>query len=399
MNVRRNILVVFVFTLIGIALLMGLSSRPAQAQKPIVIGAVENLTGPFAPIGPQIDKGIRYCLDLAGWKVAGRDIKFIPEDSGTEVNLGLSKAVKLVERDKADLLINDIHSGINTAIAGYLERKRVPAILIHVSTDESALKYHWSWGPYGTLRQQTWPLGYYIYDKMGIRKVTAIVSDFPGGHQFLNGTLEAFKERGGQVIQEQAFPLGTKDFGPYLSALKPADAVAMWAAQGDDIPFFKQYREWNIKMPVYSAEMGTLGDPSYMHNFGDTTIGVAGSSIGIYSVDTPENRAWLKAYQEKFPGEIPNFAYNGYISMSIALAALKATGGDTNPDKLAAALNSVSVDTPFGKISFSPDRLGNKDMYIVELKKIGDKLVPVVIETHRMGNKKVGDKLVPYEIK
>ena len=57
MNIRRNILVVFVFSLIGIALLMGLSSRPAQAQKPIVIGAVEELTGIFAGVGQQIEKG------------------------------------------------------------------------------------------------------------------------------------------------------------------------------------------------------------------------------------------------------------------------------------------------------------------------------------------------------
>jgi branched-chain amino acid transport system substrate-binding protein len=230
---------------------------------------------------------------------------------------------------------------------------------------------------------------------MGFRTVTVIGTDFIAGYEFIAGALDEFKAKGGQVVQEQWFPLGTKDFGPYLSAFKPADAVLAWVAGGDEIAFYQQYRDWKIEMPVMQAVMDTLADPQFMPLMGDTNVGVFGMIMGVWTVDTPENKAWAAAYEQEF-GEAPSYwAYDGYITTSVALAALEATGGDTDPDKLASAITNVSVDTPFGNYAFSKDKVVIKNYYLVRDDKIGGEVVPVVLGTYRMQAVRVGDIMVP----
>jgi ABC-type branched-subunit amino acid transport system substrate-binding protein len=52
------------------------------------------------------------------------------------------------------------------------------------------------------------------------------------------------------------------------------------------------------------------------------------------------------------------------------IEALKATGGDTSPEKLRQALLSVKFESPFGPVSFDPKTgVRNMDMHISKVVK------------------------------
>ena len=67
---------------------------------------------------------------------------------------------------------------------------------------------------------------------------------------------------------------------------------------------------------------------------------------------------------------VDSFTLGGYEAASIAIAALEATGGNTDPEKLRDAILGIKLETPSTKtLTFRPDGWGSKDMHIFELQK------------------------------
>ncbi|MBA7706648.1 hypothetical protein ES703_115503 [subsurface metagenome] len=64
------------------------------------------------------------------------------------------------------------------------------------------------------MRQATFKMGDYAYEEMGIRTVTVLGPDYIAGRSFLGGFTERFEKLGGEVIQEQWFPVPAMDWGP-----------------------------------------------------------------------------------------------------------------------------------------------------------------------------------------
>ncbi len=65
------------------------------------------------------------------------------------------------------------------------------------------------------------------------------------------------------------------------------------------------------------------------------------------------------------------------------IEALKATGGDTDPEKLKAAILKLNIQTPAGPLRFSPDRLGIVNIYICKIAKVDGEYAWQVVQTYR----------------
>jgi len=103
------------------AALLGAASSglliPAHAQSnKIRIGLMLPYTGTFAQLGQACDNGFRMALEEKGNKLGGRDIEFFKVDDESEPSKGVENANKLVQRDKVDVLIGTVHSGVQMGI-------------------------------------------------------------------------------------------------------------------------------------------------------------------------------------------------------------------------------------------------------------------------------------------
>ena len=78
----------------------------------------------------------------------------------------------------------------------------------------------------------------------------------------------------------------------------------------------------------------------FMRNFGDEAIGLINSIPYTLDLDTDANHRFIASMQKYFGAEIPIGFYAAalYVNGQILEAALQATGGDTNPDELIAAI-------------------------------------------------------------
>jgi branched-chain amino acid transport system substrate-binding protein len=359
-----------IFTTLAVLLFMTFSAYlgsagETYAAEPIKIGAILDMTGPAAMLGPLFKDGITMALEENKNQVAGRRLELIVEDGATDPTTALEKARKLVERDKVKVIIGPLMGDAHLAIAPYLANKKVLITTLYCGGIELAKYKQWLIYP-TTLAGLCIPLGYYAAD-VGYKTMDMITSDYAGGHGFMKGVRMGFESKKGKVVQEVFPPVGTADFGPYLSTLKPADCVSYFVPNtAESSRVIVQYREFGIKMPLLATTLDGDIPEHVMKELGDKVIGLRGQASYIWQREDPVNKKWVQAMQKRF-GRMPGgIEQNSYALASVILAGLKATGGNDSFNKLWPTVVKIKMQTPQGLLSFTREGVAITDGYIVE---------------------------------
>lgn len=370
---KERLLFVLV-VMIGIMFLTTVPSYAEEAKKePIKLGAIQNLTGPLTALGIEIIDGHKFALEEVDWKIAGRKIELKVEDSGMDVGLAKDKARKLVELDGVCIIMSPVLSTHVGAMAPYLAEKKV----INIGPQSQPVEYKKF--EYYFMGMSTQPrlastMGLYAAEQMRARTCSSIELESQAGYEWHRGFKKTFEAKGGKLIQTQRAPRRTTDFAPYLSRLKKADVALLHQPGAPSFRLVKQYHEfglWN-KMPVITYE-GSFVLEEFLDKYGVPCVGIILSDFYSPHIETDLNRKFVKGFQQHY-GKTPSaFHYVGYFSTIIALAALKATGGDTTPEKLYEAMKNVSMETPTGPFKFDRRRCGLANTYIFQVVKEGSK--------------------------
>jgi branched-chain amino acid transport system substrate-binding protein len=252
------------------------------------------------------------------------------------------------------------------AVLPYLETMKVPSIAKQTNIWANR-KYQYCFVPGGTPTGYSYDIGLYAYDTLHYRTITLLAEDSFAAKNYVLSAAQAFKSKGGQIIQEQYVPVNNIDFGPYIANLKKADAFMFFVPGNEPFRLIQQYRQFGVKIPILST--GDVIGEKYIAQLGDDGVGIIDETHYTLSIDTPENKKFIDTYQKKY-GRMPDgHDFLGYLDMSLALAALKATGGDTSSEKLCDALKKVKVDSPVGTVTFGPNRYASPTMYIIQISK------------------------------
>jgi branched-chain amino acid transport system substrate-binding protein len=334
-------------------------------------------------------------MEQANNQVNGRQVELIIEDEASDPAVAMDKARKLVETDKVAMILGPFHGGCAGAVAGYVGRVKVPMMTYwHSTANAVQLKTKWVWAPLGTLSTVSYPTGAYSYEKLGYRTVTTMGTDYVAGREFIGGGVMGFTDRGGKIIQEQWVPLGTKDISSYTTVLKDADALFAWFMGVTVIPGLRQLKEYKVKMPIIMPQSGHSTNPKIMQQMGDTCLGIITSCGYAWTIDSPENKEFVAAYQKKWE-ELPGgVSYGGYMGLQIALAALEKSGGDTSSKALAEALSTTEVPGILGTFSFNGGHVAIGNYVTYTHAKVDNQIVPKVLATSSVDCKPKGKTMV-----
>jgi branched-chain amino acid transport system substrate-binding protein len=349
----------------------------ASAADVIKIGHMRPLTGPMAQTSQEMVRSFNWAFERVGYEVAGKKIEIILGDSEANAEKAIDVARKMVEKDKVALVVGPIQGGEVMPVAAYMNRAGIPHLVTTQEPPPVVLqKMKWTISSGGTEPQGPSPMGVYAYEKAGFRKIVAISGDFTPGHGFLGAFIDAFKKKGGEVVQEVYTPYPTQDFGPYLTALKDADAVVAWLDGDQAIKLLTQYHEFGIdkRMPIVGATWGAFLAPYILGALppeaADATIGYLTPTAYSPLLETPFNKQWVADFKAKFHFTPEDTSAGAYQGAMCVIEALKATGGNTSPEKLRQALLAVKFESPFGQVSFDPETgVRNMDMHISEVVK------------------------------
>jgi branched-chain amino acid transport system substrate-binding protein len=360
---------------------------PPQAMSagPIKIGFMAPYVGVYTKLGIDMDRGFKLYLDEVAWKAGGRKIEVIKSDTEGKPSLGPIKAKELVEKDKVNLLAGIVHSGVALSIRDYVTEKKMPLIITNAGAPAltAAKKSPYIFRVSFANGQQDLAGGWYIYNKAGFKKMMVLAPDYSAGHDKANGFMKYFKQSGGTVAKEIYPPLGTQDFAPYLAEVRKMakDANGTWAffAGSDSIRFVTQYAEFGLKKPLPLFTVGDTLDDAFFPSMGDAALGCRDYTHYCISINNPENKKFVPAYQKKY-GEDPSmFSEQGYIGAKAIVEAINAIGGKVEDSQsFVAALRKVSFAAPRGPFKFDANQNVVENVYITKVEKVGDRILNVV---------------------
>jgi len=365
----------------------------AQAQGVIKIGLVAEFSGPFAQYGQQIYGGMKTYMKQHGDTVAGKKIEIIQKDvGGPAPDVAKRLAQELVTRDKVDFLVGFGLTPNALAAAPIATEAKVPMVIMNAATSIITTKSPYIVRTSMTLPQITQPVAV-CAAKNGIKKVYTVVADYGPGIDAEGAFISAFKAGGGEIVGSVRTPLQNPEYAPFIQRVKDAkpDAVFLFLPAGEQgIAFMKGYKERGLAdAGIKLIATGDITDDGVLEAMGDPTLGLITSFHYSAAHDSPENKAFVKTYAEVNGTKLrPNFmAVGGYDGMAAIYEALKKTGGDTNGDKVIAAMKGLKLTSPRGPLTIDPDtRDPVQTVYIRKVEKTGGGLYNVEFE--RLENQK-----------
>ena len=356
----------------------------AHAADPVKIGLIAPFSGSFADYGKQMEGGIKAFQKLNGDTVAGRKVQIISKDTtGPAPDVAKRLAQELVVRDKVDVLAGFGLTPEALAVAPVAEQAKKAMVIFNAASSSVTTKSGYIARVSMTLPQISAPMATWAI-KNKVRKVVTLVADYAPGIDAETAFKTNFIGGGGQVIESIRVPLRNPEFAPFIQRIKDArpEAVFLFLPAGEQgVAFMKGFRERGLaEAGIRVIATGDLTDDHVLPAMGDATLGVITSFHYSMAHDSPENKAFLKAFAEANPGAgRPNFmAVAAYDGMRAIYEALKKTGGATDGDKLLAALKGMKIASPRGPILIDPDtRDVVQTVYIRRVEKVGGELYNV----------------------
>jgi branched-chain amino acid transport system substrate-binding protein len=222
--------------------------------------------------------------------------------------------------------------------------------------------------------------------KNNIKKVVTIVSDYGPVVDAEKWFGDTFKKGGGEIIEAIRVPLKNPDFAPFLQRVKDdaPDAVFVFVPSGFGAIFMKQFVERGLdKSGIKLIGTGDVTDDDLLADIGDSALGAVTTHHYSVAHDSPENKAFVAAFEKANGGMRPNFmAVAAYDGMALVYHALDATKGATDGESLLAAMKGASWASPRGPVSIDPaTRDIVQNIYVRKVEKVDGQLYNVEFET------------------
>ena len=351
----------------------------AQSGK-VRVGFMLPYTGTFAQLGVAIENGFRMAINEQGGKLGGREIDYFKVDDESEPSKGIENASKLVQRDKVDVLVGTVHSGVQMGIQKVARDSGVLSLIpnagVHAATRGLCAPnvFRTSF----TNSQPTLALGQAMVAK-GHKKAVWITWKYAAGDEAFEGFKESYTKAGGTIVKELGLPFPQVEFQALLTeiaALKP-DAVACFFAGGGAAKFIRDYAAAGLKgkIPLYGSGFLTEG---VLEAAGPAAEGIVTTMHYSDSLDTPRNKKFRLDYAKAYKAQPDVYAVQGYDAGLLLVQGANAVKGDLgNKQALYKAMEGATIDSPRGKWTMSKSHNPVQDMYLRVVEKGENKVLGI----------------------
>ncbi len=358
-------------------------ARASADQAKLKIGLMLPYTGTYAALGNAITNGFKLYVDENGGKLGGREVEYFTVDDESDPAKATDNANKLIKRDKVDVLVGTVHSGVALAMAKIARDTNTLLIVPNAGAGDLT-------GPLcaPTIFRTSftnWQPGYAM-GKVALeqKKKTAVTFTwkYAAGEESVNGFKEAFEAGGGKVVKQLALPFPQVEFQSYLTeiaALKP-DVVYVFFAGGGAVKFVKDYAAagLNKTIPLYGP--GFLTDGT-LEAQGEAAQGLLTTLHYADGLTNPKDVAFKAAYHKAYGAAPDVYAMQGYDAAQLLVAGAAAVKGDLSKRKeLVAAMESAKIDSPRGPMTLSKSHNPVNDIYLRRVEGKENKVIGVAVK-------------------
>jgi branched-chain amino acid transport system substrate-binding protein len=360
-------------TLFAAAALAG-SASLAIAQD-IKIAHVYDKTGPLEAYAKQTQTGLMLGLEYATggtMSVLGRKLVVIEKDGQFKPDVAKAALAAAYGDDKVDLAIGPTFSASALAMLPVAEEYK-KILLVEPAVADSITGDKWNRYIFRTGRSSMQDA---ISNAATLAKPNTVIATLAQDYAFGRDGVKAFKEAlagsGAQVVHEEYAPVATSDFTAPAERLfnalkdKPGRKVIwiIWAGGGGN-PF----KIAELNPGRFGIEISTGGNILPALAAYKALPGMEGATYYYYEHPKNPVNTWLvKEHQARFKSP-PDFFTAGGMSAAIAVVEAIKKAGSTDTEKLIAAMEGMSFETPKGRMTFrKEDHQAMQSMFHFKIK-------------------------------
>ncbi len=349
-----------------------LSSCSKDSSNEILIGEFESLTGSEATFGQSSHNGLMLAVEEinSSGGLLGKKVKLITEDNQGKPSETQTVVQKLINRDKVVAIIGEVASSRSKAGAPICQAAKIPMITPASTNPEVTTIGDYIFRVCFIDPFQATVMSKFAINSMKVKKVALLIDQ---KNAYSTGLADNFKNvftsMGGEIVEEQKYSAGDKDFKAQLTAIKAKNPEAIFIpGYYTDVNLIAiQAREIGITVPLFGSD----GWESEKLTEGKAKDALEGSffSTHVSSDDpSPKVQDFIKKYKAQYNKEPDAMSFLAYDAGMILFAAIK-KAGSTEGDKIRNEL-AKTKDFPgvTGLITINDQRNAVKPAVVLEIK-------------------------------
>jgi branched-chain amino acid transport system substrate-binding protein len=345
-------------TLLSAALAIAMATTAptvASAQETVKIGVLLIDSGPLAGLKETQTKAVNLAIEKinAAGGGAGKKLEAVFITYPGTPDTAVDGATRAIQKDGAMFITGMDTSSVSPALQAKLPGLK--ALMVEVMANADGLTGKGCSPNYFRVNaNDSMIMGSYreFLKGQGIKKWDIIAVDYAAGRDSAEKFKALVASQGGTIGKTLFTPFGTPDFGAKISELgaEPADGLFVTIFGSDSINLAKQQQQFGL-FKKYKMVLGnSFVIPQTLPAQGDTVLGVYQNIGFVAGFPGAQAEAFVKAYGEKYNGELPPYTgADQYAAIQLIAAALnKANSTDINAVR--AALSGLEADTVLGDV-------------------------------------------------
>lgn len=340
-------------------LVLILSVSSAFAAEPIKIAQIVGVTGPYEAYTKQSTDGFKMGLEFATKgtnMVLGRPIEVILKDTQLKPDRGKQLLTEAYKDDNVDLAVGPVSSAVGLAMLPVAkEFKKV--LVVEPAVADSITGKAWNRYIFRTGRNSSQDA---VSNAVALAKSGVVIATLAQDYAFGRDGVAAYKEaaeaKGAKIIHEEYVPIKTADFTApaqrIIKAMKDAKGdkylFVIWAGKGNPLGKLHQMK----LQDKYGIKLTSGGNILAALKLYKPLVGMEGATYYYYENPKNEINDWLVKEHFKRFNAPPDFFTCGGMSAAMAVVAGLKKAGSTDTEKLIAAMEGMSFQTPKGEMVF-----------------------------------------------
>jgi branched-chain amino acid transport system substrate-binding protein len=353
-------------TLIGVATITATAvSAGTAANAPLKIGISLPLTGDFSQPGTAAKRGYQIWQQLVNAKggLLGRQVQLVIKDDRSDQNTIVNDYNSLINNEKVDLLLGTFSSLLNLPASAVAEKFK----MVYVEPAGGSPQMFSRGYRYLFFAQQaTAPHQADLFAKWVIglpaskRPKTAAypTQDDPFAAPVVDGVRAKLEAAGIKTVYKTTYPPATTDYDTIASAIKSsgAEIVVQGAVFDDGVGLIRSMKSIGYSPKAFFQTSAPSEAASYSKGIGiqntDGMFYAVSWSPSAKGAQYPQNPEFVKAYKQKFKGQIPAEDSADAFAAAQVLQTAVTKVGKVDQDAIRDYLHSHTVLTVLGPLSW-----------------------------------------------
>jgi branched-chain amino acid transport system substrate-binding protein len=338
-------------TALALVAAAGAAAQQGVGKDEIVVGSIQDLSGPIAGFGKQVRLGMLLRVDEINEQggINGRKLRLLVEDSAYDPKKAVLAAQKLVNQDKIFIMLGHIGTAQNLAAMPVQFEKNVVNFYPITAAREmyepfNRLKYSFAATYYDQMRTALPKL---VKDK-GAKKVCTLYQDDEFGLEVVRGAEAGLKTIGMELAEKTSYKRGATDFSSQVARMRAAgcDFVVLGTIIRETIGAIGEARKTGFN-PTFMGSSASYTD--LIHKLGGKPMD------GLYATMTVQNpyldeasqqiSFWAKKYKTKFNEDPAVFSVYGYLVVDAFARAAAKAGPNLTTDSFIKAMDTMSFES------------------------------------------------------